>query len=57
MVHAGRHVPFGQEYYGTRPFLWSLPQQRDQGGVKDRFWQGGGGAFNQSSGFPAAASG
>jgi hypothetical protein len=30
------------EHHGTRQFLWSLPQPRDHGGVKDRFWQGGG---------------
>jgi hypothetical protein len=34
------------EHFGDRPFLWSLPQPRDPGGVRDNFWRGGGTAFD-----------
>ena len=34
------------EHFGSRQFLWSLPQPRDPGGVRDSFWRAGGGAFD-----------
>jgi hypothetical protein len=45
------------EYFGARPFLWSLPQPRDHGGVKDRFWQGGGDAFDPKLRLPGRSFG
>jgi DnaJ domain len=45
------------EHYGTRQFLWSLPQPRDHGGVKDRCWQGGGSAFDPDLRLPGRSFG
>jgi hypothetical protein len=33
-------------HFDKRSFLWSLPQPRDPGGVRDTFWRGGGTSFD-----------
>ena len=45
------------EYFGSRQFLWTLPQPRDVGGVKDRFWRGVGGAFDPALRLPGRSFG
>lgn len=45
------------EHFGSRPFLWTLPRPRDAGGVKDRFWKGGGTAFDPKLRLPGRSFG
>jgi len=45
------------KHFSDRPFLWSLPQPRDDGGVRDNFWKGGGSAFNSKLRLPGRSFG
>ena len=45
------------QHFSGRDFLWSLPQPRNDGGVKDKFWRWGGGAFNHDFRLPGRSFG
>jgi DnaJ-like protein len=44
-------------HFAWRPFLWSLPQPRHPGGVRDGFWRGGGSAFDPKLRLPGRSFG
>lgn len=45
------------KHFAGHQFLWSLPQPKDDGGVKNGFWKGGGGAFHSDFRLPGRSFG